>query len=124
MKKVLCMLLAIGMCISLVACGESSEPSKPKKPALDARQNLVNICCDYENCRSLGNFNTGTLNVSETETGYKVTAKGTYYPVNSYGEYGNKRRFDIEFMVTWDGESSYYSNKDMKIIRKSISNAW
>ena len=121
MKKFLCLLLTLVMCMSLVACGggsSSSEPSEKTKPSLDVEQELVNICCDYSNCNSVRGFEIGTENKIETEDGWKVKAKGSYWPVDEYGDIEDKMLFDIEFTATWDGNSRYY---DIDVDRQSIS---
>lgn len=120
MKKVLCMLLSIIMCISLVACGGTSSTSK-EEPYLDIKQELVNICCDHSNCRSVQFFKIGTQDTRQIENGYIVSAKGTYYPIDEYGDYGYEMTFDIEFAATWDGVSSRY---DIDVIKKTIKSKY
>ena len=121
MKKVLCMLLSVIMCVSLVACGGTSSTPLKSEPSLNVKQELVNICCDHSNCRSVGAFEIGTQNKSRIENGYKVSAKGTYYPIDEYGDYEDKMTFDIEFTATWDGESSRY---DIDVIKKTIKSKY
>lgn len=120
MKKILCLLFTVVLCILLVACGgvSSQEPPKPAEPTLDVKQEIVNICCDYSNCNSISGFELGTSNKYPTENGYEVIAKGSYWPVDEYGDLGDKMLFDIEFTATWDGTSSYYDiDIDKKYIR-------
>lgn len=121
MKKVLCMLLSVIMCISLVACGGTSSTPSKSEPSLDVKQELVNICCEYSNCRSVKGFEIGTQNKSRIDNGYKVSAKGTYWPVDAYGDIDDKMTFDIEFTATWDGESSRY---DIRVTNKTIKSKY
>ena len=107
MKKTICLLLTFALSVALVACGEK-EPEGPKKPSLDAEQEVVNICCDYSDCSTISGFDTGTLNEYPIENGYKVVAKGSYFPIDDYGDLEDKMLFDIEFEATWDGESPWY----------------
>ncbi len=112
MKKALSLLLMIIMCcISLVAC----------KSALDIRQELVNICCDFSNCNSVKWFEIATDNTYETDNGYEVKAIGSYWPVNEYGSVGDQMIFDIEFTATWDSSSSCY---DIDINKKVIMDSY
>lgn len=117
MKKVLCLLLTIVMCVSLAACGETTEVNESAKPSLDVEQELVNICCDYSNCSSVKGFEIGTLNEDETDTEYIVKAKGSYWPVDEYGNIEDLMLFDIEFTATWNG-STYRVEVDKKSIRE------
>ena len=125
MKKILCLLLAIAMVFSLCACSggtesssEPSEPSEATKPTLDVEQKLVNICCDASNCNSVKGFTIGTQNKTETEDGWKVEAKGSYWPVDEYGNIEDLMTFDIEFTATWYGGSSYSISVDKRVIRE------
>ena len=116
MKKLVCLLLVAVMLTSLVACGGSNSSSKSKQPYLDIKQELVNICCDYSNCTTVSNFEIGTQNKAETEDGYKVSAKGSYWPNDEYGDLKDKMLFEIEFTAKWDGGSDY----DITVTKKSI----
>ena len=128
MKKFLCLLVTVVMCVSFVACSggnstssessESSESVEPTKPSLDVEQELVNICCDYSNCNSVKGFEIGTNNKNETEDGWIVEAKGSYWPVDEYGNIEDLMTFDIKFTATWNGGSYYSIDVDKKVIRK------
>ena len=121
MKKLLLVLLALVMCISMCSCGDKSSKSSTTKtkeePILNVRQELVNICCDYSKCSTVKGFEIGTQNKTPITDGYKVSAKGSYWVVDEYGTIGDYMTFDIEFKATWDGKSSYHN---IQIIKKSI----
>ena len=112
MKKWSILLLVLIMCVSLVACNETnSSISEPTKPSLDVEQELVNICCAYSKCSSVKGFTIGTNNKHETEDGWEVEAKGSYYPVDEYGNLEDLMIFDIKFTATWNDNSNYYHIK-------------
>lgn len=119
MKKFLSLLLVSVMCMSIVACSGANSSLEPQKPWLDVEQELINICCAYSGCSYIKGFNIGTKSLTETDSGYKVKAKGHYWPTDEYGDIGNVMTFDIEFTATWDGKSSFYNisvdKRDIKI---------
>lgn len=115
MKKILSFFLLIvmgvliAMCVSMCASGGTSSSSNIEEPFLDIEQEIVNICCRYSGCSSIGGLRIGTQNISRIDGGYEVSAKGTYYPIDEYGDYEDKMMFDISFTARWNGKSSYYS---------------
>ena len=116
MKKAILIFLSIAMCFSICACGEKkSTSSAPKK--LNVKQELVNICCSYSNCHQLKYFEIGSQSQYEEDGVYKVSAKGTYFPIDSYGDTGTKMTFEIEFTAEWNEEKSDY---DINVTKKII----
>lgn len=119
MKKLIALLMVVILGISLCACGGTNSEPAFNEPTLDVRQELVNICCDYSNCTSVSGFEIGTQNKIPIDNGYKVSAKGTYWPVDEYGDIEDKMTFDIEFTATLNASHSrYFIDVTKKIIKE------
>ena len=66
----------------------------------EIRQEVVNICCDYSNCDSIMGFEIGTQKlVKDTGIQREYELSGSYYPVDAYGDIGDKYLFDITMTV-------------------------
>ena len=109
------------MCMSLVACGgtsdtpsEATESSAPKSsvPKFDGRQEIINICCESSSCKQLKGFNIGNYQEDDVyengKSGKKVIAQGSYYPVDNYGEMGDKMLFHVCFYAFWNESTGKY----------------
>ena len=109
MKKFLSLLLALTMIFSLCACGsnssnnetnmetntsETSQPTKPTREALE--QVVVNRCCQHSNVKRIS-ITYGTFDTywDEEENVWVTDVKGTYYPVDEFGEYDDKMQFGV-----------------------------
>lgn len=117
MKKFLSLLLVVVLSFGLFACGSSKSDDNTHKATLDIEQELVNICCNYSNTSTLSAFDVGSQNKVPIENGYKVTASGSYYPQDKYGDLGDKMLFDITFEATLNESGTYYR---INVISKNI----
>lgn len=101
MKRIVLILLTVVICVSLCACGSSSNseslsdtPSRPSRDRLE--QAIVNKCCDYSNVSSVSiDYGTFDTEWSHSYDAWITTAKGTYFPVDAYGSLEDKMQFDI-----------------------------
>ena len=110
MKKILSLLLALAMVFSLCACGSDSSGggantdsytignSTPPRPSRDSlEQAVVNQCCKVSNVKRVS-ITYGTFNTSwdEEENVWVTDVKGTYYPIDEFGNYDDKMEFGLK----------------------------
>ena len=71
-----------------------------------AKQKIVNLCCDNSYVSSV-NITYGTFKLSaQYADGYQFEAMGTYLPIDDYGMYGNRQKFNIRLVVKNNGKTS------------------
>ena len=81
-----------------------------------AKQEIVNLCCDNSGVSSVI-ISYGTFNVSEYyRGGYQFEAQGTYLPKDSYGMYGDRKKFNIRLTVE--------DNKKITVLVENYSSAY
>lgn len=112
MKKYVALLLVVLMTV-IGVCGCNSNDTNndyttdaafSSSDALaEAKQRLVNHYCTKEGVEKL-KVNYGTEEVvPATSGGWKVKLVGYYYPVNAYGEIGEKEKFWYNVGFNEDG---------------------
>ncbi len=57
---------------------------------------------------------------SRSVLGTDVGTKGSYWPVDEYGNLKDLMTFEIDFTATWTGGSYYSIDVERKVIRKKI----
>ncbi len=93
------------MCMSLAACGGNSNSnstnvsknSQPVEPSRDLLEKVVvHHCCQYSNVKSVS-ISYGTFDTfwDEEENVWVTNVKGTYYPIDEFGNYGDKMQFGL-----------------------------
>lgn len=122
MKKLIALLLIGIMMFSLASCGKDDDAPPPElmedttisitERDENARQAVVNACCNYSNCDSIKGLEIGTQSLKkETDSEWILEMSGSYYPVDKYGDMGDKYLFDITVSV--DKSTGYaYSTRD------------
>lgn len=69
-----------------------------------AKQQVVNLCCDETAVRqiSLTSFNvinTDYHNLGEPHSYWEIEVRGLFFPVDSYGDYNDRHKFDATIKV-------------------------
>jgi len=109
MKKILSVLLVATMILCLCACGSNSsddqtntetntsETSKPTRPSREVlEQVVVNRCCQHSNVKRVSiTYGTFDTTWNEEENVWVTDVKGTYYPIDEFGNYDDKMEFGI-----------------------------
>ena len=116
MKKLLSLLAVIAIAFSFCSCGTpnennmnnsasipvSNEPLRPDPPSRQAlEQAVVNRCCEASDVSRVS-ITYGLFDTSwDEESNVWVTyVKGTYYPVDDFGEYEDKMKFGVKLHGT------------------------
>lgn len=112
MKKIVSLLVVFAVAFSFCACGSSNEnnvddsvsapvsnePVRPEQPSRQAlEQAVVNRCCKHSDVSRIS-ITYGLFDTSwdEEEQAWVTYVKGTYYPVNDFGEYEDKMQFGVK----------------------------
>lgn len=127
-KNYICVMLCLLSCLGICACGDTTEPElapEPKPQTISqtdaenlVKQVIVNVCCEWADEYYYGGWNEinqlkfGGYNIEQFARdgdGWEVSVAGTYYPVDRYGDYGTKIKFDTRLKVYDDKSYTYYS---------------
>lgn len=108
-----CLLICIGCvagCSKSNSGGSSSGSKITESRAIEiAKQRTVNACCDHRNTTSVRiNYGTEKATHRDKDGCYIVELSGYYFPVNEYGEIGNKCRFNTYTRILDSGAIDYF----------------
>ena len=119
-KRWLCFLLCLLICVSACGCGSEPEPEPEPEPEIVvtkltqaaaeavAKQEIVNQCCKATGTTTIGLASYNVVKAwyfdyEEPYAEWRIEAKGTFYPTDSYGEYRSKYKFEASIRVGNDG---------------------
>lgn len=108
-----CLLICIGCvagCSKSNSGGSSSGSKITESRAIEiAKQRTVNACCDHSSTTSVRiNYGTEKVEHRDKDGCYIVELSGYYFPVNEYGEIGNKCRFNMYARILDSGAIDYF----------------
>lgn len=108
-----CLLICIGCvagCSKSNSGGSSSGSKITESRAIEiAKQRTVNACCDHSSTTSVRiNYGTEKAEHRDKDGCYIVELSGYYFPVNEYGEIGNKCRFNTYTRILDSGAIDYF----------------
>ena len=108
-----CLLICIGCvagCSKSNSGGSSSGSKITESGAIEiAKQRTVNACCDHSSTTSVRiNYGTEKAEHRDKDGCYIVELSGYYFPVNEYGEIGNKCRFNMYARILDSGAIDYF----------------
>lgn len=108
-----CLLICIGCvagCSKSNSGGSSSGSKITESRVIEiAKQRTVNACCDHSSTTSVRiNYGTEKAEHRDKDGCYIVELSGYYFPVNEYGEIGNKCRFNTYTRILDSGAIDYF----------------
>ena len=114
------LLLCLLICTNICGCGSEPEPEPEPEPEITvtkltqaeaeriAKQEIVNQCCDATLTTKIGIASYNVVRAwyfdsEEPFAAWTIEVKGTFYPTDSYGEYGSKHKFEASIKIGNDG---------------------
>lgn len=127
MKKVLLIILAVNMILLIVGCSSGTENYQPtnnyypnntdelndivmsrEEAIKEAKQEVVNELCDKNYVEKVSVI-YGTEDAEKDSMGeWTVKLTGSYYPIDKYGDYKDRKRFNYKVIVRKDYYNSIY----------------
>ena len=111
MRKVLSLLLIAIIIFSFCACAtdntieENSQSTNESQVLTEyeaekiAKDKIEELCCDWSGVSKIS-IDYGEIECTENYDGYLFETKGTYYPIDGYGRYEDRKIFDIHVEVS------------------------